>query len=276
MNVYFVHSTAPDEITSWTSAEIATQTTTGNQFFPWLTVNSTGVISLVYYQGNSSSADVYSAQSFNGGQSFSGQDVKLTSVSSNPSVGSNFPSDYIGVTSDGSGEVHALWTDFRSGTNSDIYSANFNQKPTISLTTPNYYESGGSGAYYLINGSQTNQMQVDLGSSASVQAVAQNSNWAFAGWNDASRTNPRTITPADNVTLSANIKELQYSMDASAFSNNSQRKLVRASNGSLDEVYSDGGHVWLEESSNGGSTWQLANNGPLDDGGGTASNPNVG
>ncbi len=281
MDIYFMHTTAAGEITSWTTPEIATQTTTGNQFFPWLTINSTGHISLVYYQENSNGdVDVYSAQSYDGqsfvGQNGTGQDVKLTSVSSNPAVGAtNKASDYIGVASDGSGEVHALWTDFRSGTNQDIYSANYNQQPTVTLTGPTYIDAGGSGAYFLINGSQSSQIQIDLGSSVSVQAVPQNNNWAFAGWSDASRTNPQTITPSDNVSLSANIKDLQHSMDASALSYNSQRKLARESTGLLDEVYSDGGRIWLEESSDGGSTWQLANNGPLDDGSGTASNPSI-
>lgn len=164
MDIYFMHTTGAEEITSWTSPKIATQTTTGNQFFPWLTINSAGHISLVYYQENSNGdVDVYSAQSYDGqsfvGQNGTGQDVKLTSVSSNPAVGAtDKASDYIGVASDGSGEVHALWTDFRSNTNQDIYCANYNQQPTVTLTGPTYIDAGGSGAYYLINGSPSSSI----------------------------------------------------------------------------------------------------------------------
>lgn len=188
MDVYFMHTTASREITNWTTPQIATQSTTGNQFFPWLTFNSAGPagqISLVYYQENSNNdVDVYSAQSYDGqsfvGQDGTGEDVKVTSVSSNPSVGATgYPSDYIGVTSDNSCEVHALWTDFRSGSNQDIYCANFNQRPTVALT-PNYIDAG-SGAFFLINGSQGSSIQVDVGTSITIQAVPPSGNWAFAG-----------------------------------------------------------------------------------------------
>ncbi|MCL5020335.1 MAG: T9SS type A sorting domain-containing protein [Bacteroidetes bacterium] len=270
MNTYFVHSTAPDEITSWTTPQIATQTTTGNQFFPWLTINSTGHISLVYYQENSNGdVDVYSAQSFDGqsftGEDGTGEDVKLTSVSSDPNVGAtNFASDYIGVASDNSGEVHALWTDFRSGTNEDIYCANYNQQPTVTLTGPTYIDAGGSGAYYLINGSQSSSIQVDLGTSIALQAVPQNSNWAFAGWSDVTDVaNPRTEEPGSNFTTTANFKDLQHSLDSTAYSRSGQTRFIRVGDGMLVQTYTDGGHVWVEY--NNGSGWQLANNGsPLD------------
>ncbi len=264
LNIHFVRSSSPDEITSWGTPFIATQATTGTRFMPWLTVNSSGLISLIYYKYDSGQVDVYVRQSYDGGQSFSGPDIKLTSVSSNPNVGTTFYSDYIGVASDPSGETHALWTDFRSGTSADIYSANFNQMPTVTMTTPYYYESGGSGAYYLINGNQSNQIQVQLGTSFTLKAVAPN-NWAFAGWSYGDYHNPSTYYPGDNVSLYANIKEIQHSMDASAFSNNSQRKFVRIPTGVEFETYTDGGHVWLESSTDNGQNWELDYGGnPLD------------
>ena len=263
--IYFSHTDSPRNYTSWTTPILVTQPTSGSDFMPWLTVNSKGVISLIYYQGNSNSVDVFSAQSFNGGQSFSTQVVKVTSASGNPSA-TDTSSDYIGVTSDGSGEVHALWTDFRSGTDAHIYSANFNQQPTVTLTNPTYIDAGGSGAYYLINGSQSNSIQVDLGTSITLQPVPQNSDWAFAGWDFGSYSNPVAYYPTDNVSLSANLKELQHSMDASADSDNSQRKFIRVNaTGYLFQTYDDGGHAWLEYSTNGGSAWNLANyDEPLD------------
>jgi Secretion system C-terminal sorting domain len=171
------------------------------------------------------------------------------------------------VTSSGSGEAHALWTDFRSNTNQDIYCANYNQQPTVTLTGPTYIDAGGSGAYYLINGSQSSSIQVDLGSSIALQAVPQNSTWAFAGWNFGSNSNPVTYYPTDNVSLSANLKELQHSMDASAYSDNSQRKMIQTPNGYLFEAYTEDGHVWVEYSNDNGKTWTLGHGGtPLDDG----------
>jgi len=64
--------------------------------FPYVSVNSSGVVSLTYYQENSSGyVDVYAAESFNQGQSFDGLDTRITSTSSNPSYASH-PLDYMG------------------------------------------------------------------------------------------------------------------------------------------------------------------------------------
>ena len=70
-------------------------------------------------------------------------------------------------------------------------------------------------------------------------------------------------------TVTANVKGVHLSSDPSAFSNNSQRKLVRTKDGWLHQVYTSLGHVWLEESTDNGTTWFLGNNGqPLDSGSG--------
>lgn len=129
-HIYFSRST--DSGSNWSTPVMVTQLTTGDQVLPQLTVNSAGYISLVYYEYVGGDINVYSAQSFNSGQSFTGQagtgeDVKLTSVPSNPSVDGGTAHgylDYLGAASDGSGEVHAVWTDFRSNTSQDIYCAN--------------------------------------------------------------------------------------------------------------------------------------------------------
>ncbi len=162
-------------------------------------------------------------------------------------------------------DLHALWTQFTSTTSQEIECANYSQKPEVITTGPNYIDAGGSGAYYLINGSQTNQLAWDLGTPVPIQVVPQSSNWPFAGWNFGSDQNPADYYAGGIVEPSANLKELQHSMDASAYSDNSQRKMVQTPNGYLFEAYTDDSHVWVEYSSNQGSSWTLANNGePLD------------
>jgi hypothetical protein len=141
----------------------------------------------------------------------------------------------------------------------------------FTLTSPAYYEPGGTGASYILNGSSTGPTSIHVmpGRNVTIQAVPQNSNWAFGGWSDGNIQNPRTIPISLSTSLYANFKEIHYSMDANAFVNNSQRKLVRTHDGWLHQVYTDGGHVWLEESTDGGSTWFFGNNGqPLDNGSG--------
>ena len=270
-HIYFTRST--DGGSSWSTPTIVTQDTTGDQVFPWLTVNATGIVSLVYYEVDNGSVDVYSAQSFNHGQSFAGQngageDVKLTSASGNTNFSGSDGgySDYLGVASDGLGDVHALRTQFTSTTSQEIECANYSQRPEVTPTGPNYIDAGGSGAYYLINGNQTSQLAWDLGTPVPIQVVPQNSNWAFAGWNSGSYQNPSNVYAGGVVEPSANLKELQHSMDVSADSDNSQRKFIRVNaTGYLFQTYDDNGHAWLEYSTNGGSAWNLANYGePLD------------
>ena len=75
------------------------------------------------------------------------------------------------------------------------------------------------------------------------------------------------FTNASN-TVTANYKGIHLSSNASTFSDNGQRKIVRTKDGWYHQVYESMGHVWLEESTN-GTAWILGNNGqPLDNGGG--------
>lgn len=76
---------------------------------------------------------------------------------------------------------------------------------------------------------------------------------------------------SSNATVTANVKATQLSNDPSAYSDNGQRKFVRTPNGFLHCVYSDGGHIWYEYSTDNGTTWHLGMNwlatgpyGPLD------------
>lgn len=123
-NIYYVCSTNGGY--SWSPPVIATQTTNGHQFSPWLTASLSGIVSLVYYQGSSNSVDVYLAESYNG-QSFYGSDVRVTPNSMNPVLpGIHLGSEYIGIASFPNGNVFPVWTDFRLGADENIYGALYN------------------------------------------------------------------------------------------------------------------------------------------------------
>ena len=140
-NIYFTSST--NKNTTWSTPIIATQTSSGYQFFPWLTVNSSGVVSLTYYQGTSTSADVYEAESYNDGQTFYGADIKVTSSSGNPSQ-STWTSDYLGSTSISNRNVFPFWTDFRSGSNADVYTGLYNSVTRLAYNNISFdYDATG-------------------------------------------------------------------------------------------------------------------------------------
>jgi len=93
-------------------------------------------------------------------------------------------------------------------------------------------------------------------------------NYIFAGWENGGNG---VFSPTDNSLYPnpAMYKVTHKSNNASAFVNNSQRKLVQTHDGWLHQVYESMGHVWLEESTDGGSTWFLGNRGRyLDNGSG--------
>ena len=83
----------------------------------------------------------------------------------------------------------------------------------------------------------------------------------FAGWTDGNDANPRTIQPTDNTTYTALYKYINHSNSTTAYSNNSQKKLVRTTDGYLHKVYESMGYVWYEKSTDNGITWTVENNG---------------
>ena len=149
---------------------------------------------------------------------------------------------------------------------------------SVTLNAPGYVDPG-SGAYYTVSnvvGSQNTTPDQSFsgsypqGGDLTIQAhgpSVSGTSWA-PGWTNLNAGNPVTIDPTSNFNTGASFKELQHSTDASAYSDNSQRKMIRVTNGTnqyLFETYTDNGHVWLEYSSNNGTSWTLANNGePLD------------
>jgi len=78
-----------------------------------------------------------------------------------------------------------------------------------------------------------------------------------------------------NATVTANLKGSLLSNNINAYKNNSQRKIVRIANGDLYMVYESLGKVWLEQSTDNGSTWSLMNGGKPLSGSSEAKNPAI-
>ena len=102
-------------------------------------------------------------------------------------------------------------------------------------------------------------------------------NWSFVNWSGTAGTvfqNPtQTSTPmmfgGANSVVTANYKGIHLSNDGSAFTDNSQKKLVETADGVLHQVYTSSiagvSHVWYETSTDQGATWRIMNYGqPLD------------
>ena len=78
----------------------------------------------------------------------------------------------------------------------------------------------------------------------------------FLEWSDGDKSNPRTFFTSHDVSKTAIMKGSLVSNNASGFSSNSQRKIVRTDDGKMHMVYESLGSVWYTISTDGGSTWQ--------------------
>lgn len=102
-----------------------------DQFFPWISVNSNGKVSISFYDRrnypNNDSVDVYLAESVNGGKSFL-NNIRINTegfdLSSDPKEGGNFVGDYTGQASTFN-KVIPTWTDTRN-TDQDVYMSSYN------------------------------------------------------------------------------------------------------------------------------------------------------
>ncbi|HQE96078.1 MAG TPA: hypothetical protein PK885_09395, partial [Candidatus Marinimicrobia bacterium] len=155
------------------------------------------------------------------------------------------------------------------------YTAKFLQAQRVQLS--NVLEgslTGGTVTYESTTGSMYDSYEycynanpVPHSISTNVPSGTLNSDWVFYHWSDGNTSQTRNIVVDSDKNLQASWKGIHRSNAATAFSNNSQRKFVRTQDGWLHQVYESMGRVWLEHSSNNGSTWFLGNNGlPLDDG----------
>ncbi len=91
----------------------------------------------------------------------------------------------------------------------------------------------------------------------------------FAGWTDGDVTNPRTVSsPTANAIYTAFYKYPNHTNYYYTMYFNNQRKFARTNDTTkLYKVYESANKVWLEVSTNNGSTWTIANHGmPLNTG----------
>lgn len=141
---------------------------------------------------------------------------------------------------------------------SETYTANMPKLFNINLEAANYIETGSGGSYkYDGQNIGSNYFQKVRSSQRTFEAIPP-SGWGFSQWNDGLTTNPRVENVVDHLSLNAIYKKHLASTQSTAFSNNSQRKFVRTTDGTLHLVYESVGRVWYEISTNGGSTWTLS------------------
>lgn len=134
----------------WTSRIIG-DLSGGQQFFPWVSVDPAGRVSLLFLHFFSGFyVDVYLAESVDFGSNFTAP-VKITGQASDVRYGGGPGYHYQGATSGPVGYTYALWTDHRNATGgnptgSDPYFARINLPPAppqnvqVAATQPNQYD----------------------------------------------------------------------------------------------------------------------------------------
>ena len=111
-------TTSTDGGTTWSATVNINPTSTKDQFFPWLDVNATGTVGVVYLQRNGPNYAPFATVSTNGGATWKGN-RKVTTVESQFSkdgFGGGFMGDYIGGIWVGN-TFHMSWPDTRNGSN---------------------------------------------------------------------------------------------------------------------------------------------------------------
>lgn len=130
-NVYVIRSV--DRGKTWAGpVKLNDDATSNDQFFPVIAVNDSGTVGAIWYDRRidpyNQRFDVYSAQSRDGGRSFSANQ-RVTSASSplvqtnpnfDPNIAVNYMGDYIGITACGE-RFLAAWGDNRDVLNSTSY-----------------------------------------------------------------------------------------------------------------------------------------------------------
>lgn len=151
------------------------------------------------------------------------------------------------------------------GGNGGNYNVTWNQMPN----NPEIVES--NVAY---NGFVYNPIRNDIYSLEVVDNFpALNTTWYFQKWDDGlTSTTKANIQVTAPQSYTAYYKGISRSNLENAYSNNSQRKFVRANN-ALVSAYESLGKVWIEFSRDGGQTWELGNAGKPLFNGNEAKNP---
>jgi|WetSurMetagenome_2_1015567.scaffolds.fasta_scaffold08508_2 hypothetical protein len=97
-------------------------------------------------------------------------------------------------------------------------------------------------------------------------------------WIDDEHLNPRNISLINHTTYTTAYKFSQHSNSSTAYNNNNQSKFLKTPNGYLHSVYESMGKVWYERSTDGGTNWEIMNNGwPINwnDGSNNAKSPAI-
>lgn len=228
LNVYYTFSTNGG--TSWSASTVGTETTSGHQFFPALSVDPTGKVMLGYYDyRNNPNVDVYLAESFNNGTSF-GYHTKITSgYTTNNPANSTFSHHYFSVAST-VGFVYPLWTDYRN-LNADIYNSRVNRRPTSNTVNA----TAGNGERKLARDANGTYHQV-FESNQDIWYARKTS--TDGEWNNYQRLNSGTVTSNSSPCIAERGGKIYI--------------VWQKLNGSSYDVY-------FHKSTDGGSTWPDAN-----------------
>ena len=129
-DIYYCCST--NQGSSWSTAAVPSQAY--KAIYPTLCANSNGIVSLSYF---SQSGYIEMTESYDHGQTFSSSALSITPAES-PNYG-GLPTEYMGIASTSNGNVFPLWTDFRSGTTTDIYTASYNSYTRLAYDNKSFY-----------------------------------------------------------------------------------------------------------------------------------------
>ncbi|MDQ6746943.1 MAG: glycoside hydrolase, partial [Candidatus Dormibacteraeota bacterium] len=135
-DIYFSRSTNGG--TTWSAAARVAHNAAGSsyQVEPWVAVAPNGRFDVIWYDdrdfpANLNTFHIYASHSTDDGATWNGPDEQVTDAATNLNIdiptgpGWNAAAgDYIGVTS-ANDVVYGAWTDTRSGTNEDIYTAKY-------------------------------------------------------------------------------------------------------------------------------------------------------
>ncbi len=140
--------------------------------------------------------------------------------------------------------------------------ANYTPYVTLSLNSIQI-ESQSANAYYenITTGEISTLFTFPVGFPISIKAVAPQE-YLFAGWSDGFIENPRSFNLNTNYNgIYATFKKIESSNNSNAYSFNGQNKFLKTGNGYLHNVYESMGRVWYERSIDGGTNWEIMNDG---------------
>ena len=141
--------------------------------------------------------------------------------------------------------------DYTTSYNGDIYKGVFlEQGGPISNLTPPYY-SINTKATKTING------RVCYFKEWSANTIDGSPSALF---NNASLSQTDVVFEKNGAVVSALMKGTSLSNSTSAYSSNSQRKVIKTADNVLHSVYQSMGKVWYEKSTDNGTTWLIMNN----------------